>query len=135
MLTYWDGSVGLYSVSDSSVMTLSELGLVPHPRVVDLSAPGEFYITLSEEVLTELDADILFWYYTPENLAPIEGLAARAVMRAPAEGREVFLSTESLANGALSHGSLLSLPAAFEVLEPAISAALDGDPATDVVVE
>lgn len=135
MLTYWDGSVGLYSVSDSSVMTLSELGLVPHPRVVDLSAPGEFYITLSEEVLTEVDADILFWYYTPENLAPIEGLAARAVMRAPAEGREVFLSTESLANGALSHGSLLSLPAAFEVLEPAISAALDGDPATEVVVE
>lgn len=132
MLTYWDGAVGLYSESDSSVVTVAALGLAVHPRVAELSVPGEFYITLSEEVLTELDADVLFWYYTPENLAPIEALAARAVMRAPAEGREIFLSTDSLANGALSHGSLLSLPAALAVLEPMIGAALDGDPATVV---
>lgn len=131
MMTYWDGSVGLYSATDSSVAFVQSLGLTVHPKVVELSKPGEFYITLSQEVLPELDADIIFWYAAADD-QNVQSLAARKGMRAVAEGREVFLSLESLTNGAMSHGSLLSVPEAAQRLVPMIEAALDGNPATIV---
>ncbi|WP_404400409.1 ABC transporter substrate-binding protein [Pelagibacterium halotolerans] len=134
MMTYWNGSVGLYSATDSSVAFMSALGLVPHPKVVELSTPGEFYIGISEEILPELDADVVVWYAAPDS-PEIAGLVARQAMRAPAEGREIFLSLDSLANGAMSHGSLLSLPEAAERLTPMIAAAIDGDPATEVPLD
>ena len=123
MLTWWDGSVGLYSAGDSSVRTISDMGLTLHPRVQELSVPGEYYITLSQEILPELDADVLSWFSTPENLAAIEVITARAAMRAPGEGREVDAEHSDIANGALAHGSLLSLPAAMEALVTMIEAA------------
>lgn len=134
MMTYWDGSVGVYTATDSSVAFITALGLVPHPRVTELSTPGQFYVPISEEILPEFDADIIFWFADPDN-ADVLGLAARSVMRAPAEGREVFLALDKVANGALSHGSLLSIPAALSSLEPMIDAALDGDPAAPVPLD
>lgn len=131
MMTYWNGAVGLYAATDSTVQFISSLGLAVHPKVAELSSPGQFYIEISEEILPELDADIVFWYAAPDS-TEIAGLKARAAMRAPAEGREVFLSLESLTNGAISHGSLLSLPEALKRLPPKIDAALDGDPETTV---
>ena len=134
MMTYWDGSVGLYSATDSSVRFVSSLGLSVHPKVEELSVPGEYYITLSEELLPELDADVVFWY-APADSADIAGLVARKNMRAVAQGREVFLSLTSQTNGAMSHGSLISLIEAIERITPKIEAALDGDPATAVPLD
>ena len=134
MMTYWNGSVGLYSATDSTVAFIASLGLVSHPKVVDLSVPGEYYITISEEILPELDADVVFWYAASDS-PDITGLAGRKTMRAVSEGREVFLSLDSLTNGAMSHGSLLSQPAAIDKLIPRIDAALDGDPATEVPLD
>lgn len=130
-MTYWDGSVRLYTVTDSAVSFIASLGIAPHPKVVELSTPGEAQIAISEELLPELDADVIFWYASPDS-PEIAGLVAREYMRAPAEGREVFLSLDSRLNGALSHGSLLSLNDAVEHLVPTIEAAIDGDPATEV---
>lgn len=134
MMTYWDGSVGLYSATDSTVNFISSFGLTIHPKVVELSAPGEFYITLSEEILPDLDADVIFWY-APVDSPDIAGLVARKTMRAAAEGREIFLSLESLTNGAMSHGSLLSQAEAVKRITPMIEAAIDGDPATKVPLD
>lgn len=131
MMTYYDGSVGLYSATDSSVGFVASLGLAVHPKVADLSQPGQFYIPISQEILPELDADVIFWYAEPGN-PQVLSLPGRAAMRAVAEGREIFLSLDSLTNGAMSHGSLLSLPVALDSLPPMITAALDGDPATPV---
>lgn len=131
VFTHYAGSIGLYTAGDSSVRFLTGLGFVVHPRVVELSEPGQFYVEISEEILPEMDADLIVWFSPPDS-PEVNGLAARKVMRAPAEGREIFLSLDSLTNGALSHGSLLSLPTAVKQLEPMIEAALDGDPATEV---
>lgn len=131
MMTYWSGSVGLYSDTDSTVRFISSLGLEPHPKVAALSTPGEFYINISEEILPELDADVVFWY-APADSPEVAALVGRKTMNAVAQGREIFLSQQSLTNGAISHGSLISLPAAIELLTPKIEAALDGDPATPV---
>lgn len=46
------------------------------------------------------------------------------------QGRVIELTELSLANGALSFGSILSLPTAIEQMVPRLTAALDGDPAT-----
>lgn len=134
MMTYWDGAVGLYSATDSSVVFIESLGLTIHPMVRELSTEGEFYITLSEEVLPELDADVIFWYAASDD-EDVLGLVARQAMRAPAEGREIFLSLNSLTNGALSYGSLLSLAEGVQRITPMIEAAIDGDPATPVVFD
>lgn len=134
MMTYWDGSVGLYSAADSSVKFVSSLGLSIHPTVVEMSKPGEFYMNISEEIVPELDADVVFWW-APADSPEIQGLAARKTMRAVTEGREIFLALDSQANGAIGHGSLLSQPEAIRLITALVEAAIDGDPTTTVAVE
>lgn len=131
MMTYWSGSVGLYSGGDSSVKFVESLGLTVHPKVEAFSAPGTYYTSISEEVLPELDADVVFWW-APADSPDIAGLAARKTMRAVAEGREVFLALDSQTNGALAHGSLLSQPEAIRRVTAKVEAAIDGDPATAI---
>lgn len=133
MATFWDGSVGLYSAGDSGTSLIASMGLQVPDAVKDLSVPGEYYVTLSQEMLPVLDQDVLFWYTTADNMAGIDGLELRPLMRAYKEGREVMLPDTSMSSGALSYGSLLSLPAAIDALVPQIEAAADGDPATAVV--
>jgi iron complex transport system substrate-binding protein len=132
MTTYWDGSVGLYSANDTSVSLMAAMGLSIHPAVEELTTPGGFYITLSEERLADIDGDLLFWYTSDAARESIEALEIRRLMNVYREGREIFLPDTSRANGALSHGTLLSLPEAIDRLAPLIEMAIDGDPATPV---
>ncbi|NAZ38285.1 ABC transporter substrate-binding protein [Rubellimicrobium sp. CFH 75288] len=134
MMTFWDGAVGLYTASDPTVQFLAQLGLEPHPKVVEISPPGAFYLQISEEILPELDADLVVWYEAPGD-PDVMALAGRQGMRAPAEGREIFLSLDSEVNGAMSYGSLLSLPFLLDRLAPMLDAALDGDPTTPIPLE
>jgi iron complex transport system substrate-binding protein len=57
-------------------------------------------------------------------------LPMRKTLKAHREGREVMAG--SLIAGALSFGSVLSLPFALKELEADLVLALDGDPATKV---
>ncbi|PTY38705.1 hypothetical protein BGP77_11030 [Saccharospirillum sp. MSK14-1] len=132
MGTYWNNSVGIYSGDDTSVAFIAAMGLTVAPEVDAMTEPGEFYITLSEEELPRVDADVLFWYTSPESRAEIEQLPLRPQLRAYQEGREVFLPDTSEHNGALSYGTLLSLSRAVDLLVPLIEAAIDGDPNTVV---
>lgn len=134
MFTHYDGAIGLYTATDSTVRFLTNLGLEPHPQVEALSEPGQFYVEISEELLPTFDADVVFWY-APADSAEVNGLVGRDSMRAKAEGREIFLSLDSPTNGALSHGSLLSLKEAVTRVTPMIEAAIDGDPATEVPLD
>lgn len=134
MMTYWSGSVGLYSGGDSSVKFIETLGLSVHPNVERFSAPDTYYTSISEEVLPELDADVIFWW-APADSPEIGGLAARKTMRAVSEGREIFLALDSQTNGALAHGSLLSQPEAISRVTAKIEAAIDGDPASPVPLD
>jgi len=51
---------------------------------------------------------------------------ARRPTTAPREGRDLFL--EETLSGALSFGTVLSLPFLLDELVPRIAAAVDGDP-------
>ena len=47
MLTWWDGTVGLYTPGDSSVKFIENLGLTVHPAAVALSRPDTYYVEIS----------------------------------------------------------------------------------------
>ncbi|HET8904103.1 MAG TPA: ABC transporter substrate-binding protein [Saccharospirillum sp.] len=132
MLTVYNGDLGLYTQTDSSVKTIEALGLEVHPRVRELSEEGQFYMTISQEIMPELDADVVFWWVSAENASEIENLSSRTALNANAEGREIMLDGNGIASGALAHGSLISLNAAIDVLVPMIEAAVDGNPETVV---
>lgn len=129
--TVYQGVPYVYTVSDPRVQLLNQMGLRNHPEVEALSSPGEFSVEISGERPEAFDADVLIWF-ADEGMDPILDTFVRKAISAVGEGREVFLGP--LLTSALSHTSLLSLPYAFEVLEPAIVLALDGDPATEVPV-
>lgn len=127
LATVWGGAPNVYTVSDPRVQLLNQMGLANNPAIVALSEPGVFSVPLSEETPEPFDSDLLLWF-ADEGIEPIEEVAFRQILPAVQEGREVFLGF--VVTGALSHTSLLSLPFAFDVMEPAFAAALDGDPAT-----
>lgn len=89
-----------------------------------------FYTPLSPEDLSPLDADLLIWISSFDVVPDIVALPMRRTMRAHKEGREVLAG--AIVAGALSFGSVLSLPFALEQLEADIALALDGDPSTAV---
>ncbi|MBY6091623.1 ABC transporter substrate-binding protein [Maritimibacter alkaliphilus] len=121
---------GAYTSKDIRSMFLDSLGFRTPQAVDDVSGAEAFAMTLSNEDLTPLDADLLLWFVSPANVAAIRDLALRPELRAHTEGREV--AVDALLASAFSHASLLSLPYVLDRMVPMIEAALDGDPATPV---
>lgn len=88
---------------------------------------------LSAEQLGLLDTDVVLLGVYGDTAAG--GQANDPVYQAlPAvrAGRVVSMPELSDANGAITFGSVLSLPDALQILPPLMAAAVDGDPATPV---
>lgn len=124
------GQTGAFMSSDTRARFLAELGFRPTGKLAAMTAIDGFYTTLSPEDLSALDADLLIWISSRDRAPDIAGLAMRKTFEAHRQGREVF--ADELISGALSFGSVLSLPFALERLEEPIALAMDGDPATVV---
>ena len=124
------GQTGAFMKEDTRARFLAEMGFRPTPALDAMGAIDGFYTTLSPEDLTPLDADLLIWISSYDRAPDIAGLAMRHTLKAHAAGREVF--ADRLIGGALSFGSVLSLPFALDQLEAPIALAIDGDPATVV---
>jgi len=124
----WDGLPGAYTAEDLRPQVLSALGFVNAPAIEELSEPGKFATQFSEEELGRVDAEVVIWF-AGKGRESVESLALYPTLKSSKEGRAVF-STDLL-TGAFSHASLVSLPYAISLLEPAINAALDGDPETN----
>lgn len=123
------GQSGAFVRDDTRARFLTELGFRANPAL-DALAGNNFYVGLSPEDLSALDVDLLIWISSEARASDIANLPMRRAMRAAAEGREIFAG--DLLAGALSFGSVLSLPYALERIEQEIGLALDGDPATVV---
>ncbi|MFN3662516.1 ABC transporter substrate-binding protein [Yoonia sp.] len=124
----FDGTVGAYTSQDVRPQLLEQLGFVT-PQQIDSRTDGnDFWVTLSHEDLSPLDADLLIWISSDGGFTEVESLVARPFLTAHTEGHEVLLGKEM--SGAFSHASLLSLPFLIDRLVPMIEAALDDDPQT-----
>ncbi|WP_417684025.1 iron-siderophore ABC transporter substrate-binding protein [Roseibium sp.] len=126
----WAAQLGAYTAGDIRTQLLGELGLIIPEAIERLDVSGNFYVTLSEEDLAPIDADVLIWLDAGNSIDQIRSIALRDSMRARREGREVYADT--LLAGALSHSSPLSLNYALDRLVPLLEQALDGDPGTEV---
>ncbi len=126
----FNGETGAFIGSDTRATFMAELGFKPTEKLVDLKTAQGFYAPQSPEDLSALDADLLVWISSFDTVPDIVKLPMRKTLKAHKEGREVMAG--SLIAGALSFGSVLSLPFALKELEGDIALALDGDPATRV---
>jgi len=124
------GQTGAFMGGDNRARFLSELGFRPTEALTRIAARDGFYTTLSPEDLSPLDADLVVWISAYESAPDMVRLPMRRTLAAHRTGREVFAG--ELIAGALSFGSVLSLPFALDALEADIAAATDGDPATVV---
>ncbi|SFD78290.1 ABC transporter substrate-binding protein [Roseivivax sediminis] len=120
------GTPGAYTSADIRPKLLSRLGFETPDAIDAASGPGNpFAVTLSEEALATIDADVILWISTDGDHAPIEALVTRRFLSATKGGHEVFAG--ELLGSALSHASLLSLPYALDTLVPALEEALAGN--------
>lgn len=124
------GETGAFIGEDNRAEFLADLGFRPTPEVARLSGPEGFYVPLSPEDLSPLDADVLVWVSGFGSVSDLASLPMRRTLDAHLEGREVVAG--QLAAAAMSHGSVLSMPFALKELEADLAAAADGDPATPV---
>ena len=124
------GQTSAFLGGDSRVQVLREMGFHLPEALAQMQGAEGFYTALSPEDLSPIDADLLMWISSGGQADDLAALAMRRTLRANAEGRELFC--DALLSGALSFGSVLSMPYALDRLEPEIAAALDGDPATVV---
>ncbi|WP_224000360.1 ABC transporter substrate-binding protein [Aureimonas sp. SA4125] len=124
------GETGAFTGADTRARFLADLGFRLTRGISALSGPDGFYVPLSPEDLSPLDADVLVWMSGLEQVPDLVGLPMRRTLKAHREGREVMAGP--LVSGAMSHGSVLSLPFALRALEADLAAAADGDLDTPV---
>ncbi|MGJ8624130.1 MAG: ABC transporter substrate-binding protein [Yoonia sp.] len=123
-----DGQLGAYSSFDPRAQLFEQMGFVTPPALNALDEDGSASVTLSEEAVGLLNADLLIWINGSDDVSAIIDLPVRDFIQPHLDGREVVFTKE--VTGALSYGSLLSMPYALDRIETAIEAALDGDPTT-----
>ena len=125
---YW-----VYGPEDSRGRFLTELGF-KLPDGLAAVTGKEFGANLSKERTDLLDTKVLIWLidkYAPDK-AKIQADPLYAKLKVKTEGRDIYLENEELEGGATSFVTVLSIPYLLDKLVPQLSAAIDGNPATEV---
>jgi iron complex transport system substrate-binding protein len=140
----FEGSTGLLAtiVDDGSFYVYAEgpaprflktLGLELPPDATDqFSGENRAPVQISLERLGILESDVLALGLYGEDKSGLDEIQLYQGLDTVEEGRDILMPEMSLANGALSFGSVLSLPIALDEMVPRISTAIDGDPGTEV---
>ncbi len=127
----WAGSPIVIASFDPRARLLASMGFRT-PEFIDelVNEKSEFHATVSEEMISKLDTDVLIWVDPGDNRERLSRLPLRPTMRAWREGREIYLGGDLAA--AFSHVSPLSIMQALDELVPLLTQAVDGNPATEV---
>lgn len=127
-----DGSYYIYAEGPAPRF-LTDLGLQLPPAAAELfSGEDRPPVPISTEQLGILEADVLVLGLYGADRDTVAADPLYQQLTVARTGRDILLPQTSLANGALTFGSVLSLPVALDELLPRIAAAIDGDPATPV---
>jgi iron complex transport system substrate-binding protein len=123
----------VFGTQDARSRTLTSLGL-KMPNDLDTIIGNTFGASISAERTDLLDRDALVWLV--ENTATAQRALADdklySGLKVAKEKREIFIEDASVYGQATSFVTALSLPFVLDRLVPQLSAALDGDPATEV---
>ena len=130
MATPYEGTF-VYGPEDARGRFLTALGFELPPDLVEVTGE-EYGGNVSAERADLLDVDAIVWLDAEDGDGPLGG-PLYETFAVHQEAREVFLdSFDDPLGGATSFVSVLSLPYLLEGLVPMLSAAVDGDPATEV---
>ena len=118
-----------YGPQDVRGRFMSSLGFRMPEEISDLTGDA-FFADLSRERLELIEADALVWVTVlAESFEAVRTDPLYRRLDVARQGRDLFL--EETLSGALSFGSVLSLPFALDELVPRLAAAVDGDPETE----
>ncbi|MFD8497065.1 ABC transporter substrate-binding protein [Amycolatopsis sp. NPDC059657] len=128
----WEGYF-VFASQDPRSRLLASLGFTI-PAGLDAVMKGKFGVSLSAERTDLLNVDALVWIV--EGIEPGKALLGKDALyggfKVAKEKREVFVDSPTDHGRALSFASVLSLPFVLDRLVPQLSAAVDGNPATEV---
>ena len=114
----------VYTRLDPRYSVIESLGFAPSATVTALPrADTEFFVTLSAEEVTKLDADIIGVLSTAEDRARLKADKLWNQIPAVASGRVAYLDLEKVGY-ALSFSTVLSIPYALEQVADAFAEAL-----------
>ena len=124
------GIYGAWGSSDVSGRFLTSLGFELPDEIVELTGDG-VQADISREQIELLDVDMLIWLLnSPDERQTLANDPLYQELGVASEGRDVFLEYEPF-GAAIFFSSPLSLPFLLDGLVPQITAAVDGDPATE----
>jgi iron complex transport system substrate-binding protein len=124
--------IWVYGPEDVRGRLLTTLGFTL-PEGLAAITGAEFGGNLSMERADMLDVDVIIWLDADEAQGPLGG-PVYSSLDVHTQGREIFLdSYDDPLGAATSFVSVLSLPYLLDGLVPQLAAAVDGDPATEVV--
>lgn len=128
-----EGSVYVYAEGPAPGF-LTALGLELPRAAADLFAGDENRapVQISLEQVSVLEADVLVLGMYGARGRSLAERPVYQVLDVARQGRDVLLPEMSLTNGALTFGSVLSLPIALDQMVPRLAAAVDGDPTTEL---
>ncbi|MDT8912591.1 iron-siderophore ABC transporter substrate-binding protein [Amycolatopsis sp. PS_44_ISF1] len=132
MATLYNGYF-VYGREDLRSRTLTDLGFTL-PANLDQAIGDKFGANISAERTDLLNVDALVWIV--DNVATDQATLAKdklySSLNVAKQKREVFIENASTYGSATSFVSVLSLPYQLQRLVPQLSAAADGNPATEV---
>jgi iron complex transport system substrate-binding protein len=111
---------GAYIAGDARWDIIEELGFTQNPPVLELPAQG-FYVPLSTEQVTALDADVAILFPIGYTLEELEGDPALSALSVVQEDRAVFLADTDEIAQAFSAASPLSIPIAIDGIVPQLA--------------
>lgn len=115
---------GAYVTGDSRVDFMKDIGFVNKPEIEEKGVDGQFYISLSDEELNILDADLTVIVPIWVDTAEITDNPLYQQIPSVADGRAVILEGDYV--NAFSTGTVPSLLWAIEQLPPIFDKALEG---------
>ncbi|GAA1698126.1 iron-siderophore ABC transporter substrate-binding protein [Kribbella yunnanensis] len=122
----------VYGPQDPREKLLTDLGFVL-PANLEKVIGDKFGANISAEKIGLLDQQLLVWFPEKNGTAKLKADPLYKSMKVRTEGRDVFIEEDNNSElyGATSFVSVLSLSIVLDQLVPKLSAAVDGNPATN----
>jgi hypothetical protein len=126
MAMYYEG-YWVYGPTDPRMRLLDALGFTIPPEYAEVTK-GKYAVEISPERADMLDVDALVWLNTAADQKRVDADRVYTGMQVNTQGRAI--ATGGALSKAIGFVSPLSLPYTLDKLVPALSGAVDGDPAT-----
>jgi iron complex transport system substrate-binding protein len=127
-----DGSWFVWSTTDPRVQLMESLGLVQSPQIAALGTDA-FFHTVSAENTEQIDADVIVVLDVGGVKSTVEANPVFNSLDAVKNGQVVWVTDPNVI-GALSYGSVLSLPYAVDAIVPALAETIGGAAVSSPVV-